>query len=177
MLVLRCTQKLLEKNPGPGTDHKDSLKPVLGDWHAKLIRLGHSPVVLCANDLSLLAILVRGKDFPRFVLSFRDRLASRLRRMGVSEQAITEELAAMEIVRIAKSNNRSVLGSMNDFVRHLRWKVDNDLDISQSDELENMLSEIPMGALKYQYPVEAAMATFNSSLISRKDLDTSNGLQ
>lgn len=177
MLVLRCTQKLLKKNPGPVTDHKDSLTPVLGSWHANLIRLEHSPVVLCANDVSLLAILVRGKDFPRFVLSFRHRLAWRLRRMGVSQQAITVELAAMEIVQIARSNSRSVLASMNDFVRHLRWRVGNDFDISQSDELEDMLSQIPMGALKYQYPVEVALAAFNSVLVSRKDLHTRHGLQ
>lgn len=168
MLVLRCTQKLLKKNPGPVTDHEDSLTPILGSWHANLIRLGHSPVVLCANDISLLTILVRGKDFPRFVLSFRERIAWRLRRMGVSERAITVELAAMENVKMARSNSRSVLASMNDFVRHLRWRVGDDFDISQLDELENMLSQIPMGALKYQYPVEAALAAVNSALLHER---------
>jgi hypothetical protein len=168
MLVLRCTQKLLRKNPGPVTGRKDSLAPVLGSWHANLIRLGNSPVVLCANDISLLAIVVRGKDFPRLVFAFRDRLAWRLRRMGVSQQAITVELAAMEIVQIEQSNNRSVLASMNDFVGHLRWKVGNNFDASQLDELENMLSETPMGALEYQYPVEVTLAAFNSGLSPRQ---------
>ena len=162
MLVLRCTQKLLRKNPGPSNGREDSLMPVLGSWHANLIRLAHSPVVLCANDISLLAIVVRGRDFPRFVFAFRDRLARRLRRMGVSHQAVSLELAAMEMVRIEQSNNRSVLASMNDLVRHLRWKVGNHFDPLQADELENMLSEIPMGSLEYQYPVEVALAAFNS---------------
>src|SRR6185436_9173270 len=109
MLVLRCTQKLLRKNPGPSTDRDDAMVPVLGSWHANLIRLGHTAVVLCVSDTSLLAILVRGRDFPRLVLAFRDRLAQRLNRMGVSSQAVTAELAAMEMVRIEPSNSRSVL--------------------------------------------------------------------
>jgi len=82
--------------------------------------------------------------------------------MGVSHQAVSLELAAMEMVRIEQSNNRSVLASMNDLVRHLRWKVGNHFDPLQADELENMLSEIPMGSLEYQYPVEVALAAFNS---------------
>jgi hypothetical protein len=50
MLVLRCTQKLLKKNPGPTEGGQDALVPVLGSWHANLIRLAHSPIVLCVND-------------------------------------------------------------------------------------------------------------------------------
>ncbi len=66
----------------------------------------------------------------------------------------------MEMVQILPSNNRSVLGSMNDFVRHLRWKVGSHFNFLNADALEDMLSETPMGALKYQYPVEVAAAAF-----------------
>lgn len=64
MLVLRCTQKLLKRNPGPTTGRQDSLVPMLGSWHANLIRLAHSPIVLCVNDISLLAILLPGRRVP-----------------------------------------------------------------------------------------------------------------
>lgn len=163
MLVLRCTQKLLRKNPGPSNGREDSLVPVLGSWHANLIRLAHIPIVLCVNDVSLLAVLVRGRDFPRFGLEFRDRLARRLRRMGVSNQAISLELAAMETMRIEQTNNRSVLASLNDFVRHLRWNVGNHFEPAQADQLEDMLSDIPMGSLKYRYPAEVALGAFKSA--------------
>jgi hypothetical protein len=60
---------------------------------------------------------------------------------------------------------------MNDFVRHLKFKVGNRFGFEEADALEDMLSEIPMGALKYQYPVgalkyqypvEVAAAAFNT---------------
>ncbi len=47
MLILRCTQKLLKRNPGPAGAQQDALAPTLGSWHANLIRLAHSPIVVC----------------------------------------------------------------------------------------------------------------------------------
>jgi hypothetical protein len=160
MLVLRCTQKLLKRNPGPIRPRQDALVPALGDWHANLIRLAKSPIVLCVNDTSLLAILVAGRDFPNFVTAFQDRLAGRLARMGLSSDTISEERAAMEVVQIQPTNSRSVLGSMNDFVHHLKCRTRIHFDFSEADALEDMLSETPMGALKYQYSVEVAAAAF-----------------
>src|SRR5947209_6995405 len=107
MLVLRCTQKLLKRNLGSASDQPDSLVPKLGNWHANLVRLAHSPIVLCVNDISLLAILLPGRDFPNLVSVFQNRLAQRLRRMGLSQDTISAERAAMEIVQIRPSNSRS----------------------------------------------------------------------
>lgn len=163
MLVLRCTQKLLKRNPGPNLPGQDAFVPVLGNWHANLIRLAKSPIVLCVNDSSLLAILVPGRDFSNFVSAFQNRLAKRLGRMGLAADIISAERAAMEIVRIQPSNSRSVLASMNDFVRHLKWRAGNHFDFSSADALEDMLSETPMGALKYHYAVEVAAAAFSDN--------------
>ncbi len=137
--------------------------PRLGDWHANLIRLAHSPVVLCVNDISLLTILVPGRDFPNLVSAFQNRLAGRLERMGLATDTISAERAAMEIVQIQPSNSRSVLASMNDFVRNLKWSAQDHFDFSEADALEDMLSETPMGALEYQYAVKVAAAAFNNS--------------
>jgi uncharacterized protein DUF6933 len=81
--------------------------------------------------------------------------------MGLSPETISVEQAAMDIIQIQPSNDRSVLASMNDLVRHLRWKVGNHFSFAEAEALEDMLSEIPMGALKYHYPVEVAAAAFN----------------
>jgi uncharacterized protein DUF6933 len=161
MLFLRCTQKLLKKNPGPTNALLDTLMPTLGSWHANLIYLAHSPIVLCVNDVSLLAVLVPGRNFSNFGSAFRDRLAERLGRMGLSPNTISVERLAMEIVQIQPSNSRSILASMNDFVRHLKFQVRNRLTFVDLNALEDRLSETPMGALEYRYPVEVAAAAFN----------------
>jgi hypothetical protein len=160
MLVLRCTQKLLKKHLGPTDSRVDTLVPVLGNWHANLVHIAHFPIVLCANDETLLTVIVRGKDFPNFLTAFRTRVIQRLRRIGISEDIISTEQFAMEIVQIQPTNNKSVLGSMNDLVHHLRWQANGRFNFLKADALEDMLSEIPMGALKYACPLEAAAAPF-----------------
>ena len=164
MLVFRCTQKLLKKKPGPVTEQTDSLVPVLGSWHANLIHVGHSPVVICTNDRSLLPVLIRGRDFPNLIGEFRERLARRLERMGIAKDAIYAELAAMETVQIGPSNSKSVLGSMNDLAYGLKSQVGYRYDLSQLDELEDLLSQTLMGALKYKCPVEVAAEAFGLKL-------------
>ncbi|MDT4969534.1 MAG: hypothetical protein QOJ64_4271 [Acidobacteriota bacterium] len=164
MLTLRCTQKLLKKNPGPTNGRQDTLVSTLGGWHANLIRLASSPIVLCVNDVSLLSVLIPGRNSPNLVSAFRDRLSERLSRMGLAQDTILEERAAMEIVQVQPTNSKSVLGSMNDFVKHLKWKVatlGTRFNFQDADRLEDMLSEIPMGPLKYKYPAEVAAAAFS----------------
>jgi hypothetical protein len=161
MLTLRCTQKLLKRNPSSANVQADDLVPVLGAWHANLIRVASSPIVLCVNDISLLAILFPGRDFPNLASAFQNRLTQRLRRMSLSEETISREQAAMDAIQIQPSNNRSVLGSMNDFVHYLRYRTEEHFSFAEADAIEDQLSETPMGALKYQYPVEVAAAAFN----------------
>jgi len=162
MLVIRCTQKLLKKNPGSDNAREDTLVPTLGGWHANLVWLAHSPIVLCVNDNSLLTVLVPGKNFPNFGSAFRDRLTQRLRRLGLFEASISVERAAMEIIQIQPSNSRSVLGSMNDLARLLKFRVGDRFSFLEADALEDMLSKTPMGALEYSYPVEVAAAAFSN---------------
>jgi len=66
----------------------------------------------------------------------------------------------MEIVQIHPSNSRSVLASMNDYVRQLKWKPRDRFSFSEADTLEDALSETPMGALKYKFPYEVALGAF-----------------
>lgn len=162
MLVIRCTQKLLKKNPGSENAREDTLVPTLGGWHANLIRLAHSPVVLCVNDNSLLTVLVAGKNFPNFGSAFRERLTQRLRRLGLLEATISRESAAMEVIRIQSYNSRSVLASMNDSARLLKFRVGDRFSFAEADALEDMLSKTPMGAIEYSYPVEIAAAAFSN---------------
>ena len=161
MLVIHCTQKLLKRNPGPASVGQDTLVPTLGSWHANLVWLAHSPVVVCVNDNSLLPMLVPGKNFSNFCSAFRDRLTQRLGRLGLPEATISMERAAMERIQIQPATNRSVLGSLNDLVRLLKFRVEDHFSFAQADALEDMLSKTPMGALKYAFPIEVAVAAFS----------------
>ena len=160
MLILRCTQKLRKKNLGPLSEEEDSLVPVLRSWHANLVYLARSPVVVCVNDQTLLSVLVPGRNFPNITTAIRGRIGERLRRMGLPPEMISNEVDAMRVVRVEPSNSRSVLASMNDFVFGMKLYVGERFNFERADALEDRLSHTPMGALKYQYPVEAAYSLF-----------------
>ena len=162
MLVIRCTQKLLKHKPGPSSDAEDDLQPALGNWHANLVRINHWPIVLCVNDFSLLSIILPGRDFPNFTVAFQNRLGMRLDRLGVPQERIAGELAAIERTNVQPSNSKSVLGSMNDFVGHLRYGWDR-FTPEEVTPWEDQLSQTPMGALKYSYPVEVAFALLTAT--------------
>ena len=89
--------------------------------------------------------------------------------MGVSSTIVSKERAAIEAIEVRPTNNRSVLGSMNDFAFHLKSEVGSRFYDDKADSLEDMLSHIPMSALKYEYPVEAAARLFavNRELVNR----------
>jgi hypothetical protein len=148
------------KDLGPLDGRQDSLLPTLGSWHANLIYLARSPIVLCVNDRSLLSVLVAGRQFANILSVIKARIEERFRRMGLCAELLLKEQAAMEVVDVQPSISKSVLGSMNDFVHGLKCHVLDRLDIEALDELEDMLSERPMGALDYQYPVEVAYQLF-----------------
>lgn len=160
MLTLRCTQKLRMENLGPVAGRHDSLVPTLGTWHANLIDVDRSRLVLCVNDRSLLSVIVPGRQFDNILSAITARIKKRLSRLGLSEEMLLREQAAMEVVEVQRSNSKSVLASMNDFVRGIKWQVPNRVGIENLDELEDILSETPMGALNYQFPVEVACQAF-----------------
>lgn len=160
MLILRCTERLLKKPLGPLSPGDDDLKPTLGDWHANLLRFGPTPVVLAVNDISRLALLLPGRDFPNLLTEFKARLFQQLRRLGVPEDRITSEAAAMQSIRLDRTASRSVLGTMNDFVFQLRWRFNEGRNLQDADYLEDDLSETPISTLGYASPKEAARAAF-----------------
>ena len=84
---------------------EDDLESVLGDWHANLVRLGRTPVVLAVNDVSLLTVLVPGRNFANLLTPFRDRLMRRLIRLGVSADRMAHETAATKCICVDRTNS------------------------------------------------------------------------
>lgn len=79
------------------------------------MHMGRRQVVLFVSERSLLPVVVEAS--PGGTLGERHRVATGelLRRLGAPPGAIELELAAMADVRLGRTANRRVVGSMNDF--------------------------------------------------------------
>jgi hypothetical protein len=146
MVTIRCTNKLLARIGAPATETAPATT-LLGDWHAKPVAIGHQRLVLLISEHSRLPVLMRARDVKHLALNFPDALAAVLWGLGVEAAAINREVAATREAVIAKTDNRSLLGTLNDFAFMLQRQLPDrpDLDLVQA-ALE--LSHTPVQPLR-----------------------------
>jgi hypothetical protein len=77
-------------------------------------------------------------------------------RLRVPAPAIEREIEAMRDCVIAVTNNRSVLGTLNDFSHLLKWRLDEGPDADLVDDAL-WLSRTPVGPLGYDAPDEVTL--------------------
>ena len=82
---------------------------------------------------------------------------------GFSQIQIEKVLEEYRTIHFAKTNNRSVLGSINDLAFHMEAHIKSSGGIRNLglDAINDVLNRIPMGALNYQYSIEALKAKLN----------------
>jgi hypothetical protein len=117
VLTLRCTQRVRTRLrlPEQLRDAPQS-SGALGDWYVHLVRFGRSEFAIATSERSLLTMLLPSRELrTSLVPNLRAALRSLLERLGVPEEQVSREVAAMEPVSFARATNRRVLGSMNDF--------------------------------------------------------------
>jgi hypothetical protein len=122
MLVLRCTQKLLKRIGTADADPPQSTT-ALGDWFAQPLSVGHQRFVLLASEHSRLPILMPARDVKHLADNFPEALFGMLLAVGVPISAVEREVEACDDIVIAATNNRSVLGTLNDYSRMLQWTM------------------------------------------------------
>ncbi len=160
MQIIRCTKKLSkELRISPG--EMEQLDGVLGGWHGNLLRIERRKCVLFTNDATLFSVFVPGmkkERFQRITHVFGQELFRSLRREGFGQPEIEAVLDEIEEIHYAKTNNRSVLGSMNDLAYQLEWIVHSNGGLAQAsmDPVAHELNRIPMSAIKaHTFSIEA----------------------
>lgn len=127
----------------------------LGDWYGNLLFSGYHRFLLFVSERSLLPVLMPLRERSQLLPNFRARLAELLLHLGISEKDVAKELSEMSEVVIARTANRSVLGTLNDFTRNVKAYLQMHDDISLLD-LELRLAGTPCGPKVYRYPNELA---------------------
>jgi len=152
MVVLRCTRKLLARIGELVADPPASTTR-LGDWHAAPLAIGRRRFVLLIGEHSRLAVLMPGRDVRHLARNFAPALESVLLRLGISPEVVECEVEASRQATIATTNNRSLLGTINDFSNLLRYRL---YDEREADlvELSLWLSHTPVRPLGPGWPDE-----------------------
>lgn len=159
MVVIRCTAKLrklfgvTQPEPGGKSDTR------LGDWHANYIYEDPPDTFLVVNDKTRLPIVVRASSFSGFLSNFRVTLAEVLVTLGVPYPEMDAELGRMESGLLAKTTNRSVLATMNDFA----YSVDGRPDLLDDPVAMSLhLAKTPCGPLQMRSPDAVVLEAFGN---------------
>ena len=157
MAILRCTKKLLSElklKPSDGTQDANEF----GCWHANLLRIDRRKCVLFTHDKTLYTFFVPGltkPHFQNFHEVFRQNLFKSLITENLSQNHIEIILDDIREIEISKTNNRSVLGSMNDLTFQLKHHIADEGGLLSADivKLNHDLNRIPMSAIKEIYSI------------------------
>jgi hypothetical protein len=143
MVVLRATKKLLSKlltarGVAAASD------TALGDWYVNRLVVDRQPLLLLVSSSSLLSILTPARDVRTLPERLPTLVATRLRGLGIARALIDAEIAAMDPVVVAGTEDRSVLGSMVDFAKAIPVYLPvGEWDLTTLQLVEARLAETP----------------------------------
>jgi hypothetical protein len=119
MVTLRCTQKLLRRLDL--TDRPAAPTTVLGDWYANILFSRPHQLVLCVSERSLLPVVLLAKGTQALASRLTFAAGLMLEKLGVAPSLIERELFEMRSFAYGRTQNRRVLGSLNDLMFQLSW--------------------------------------------------------
>lgn len=161
MHLLRCTNKLLtEVGLGEKDLYEGESSPAgLGDWYANLFRVSRYKCVLFTNESTLYSFVVFrvGKsEIKKLEAQFRSHLRFALEQEDIPEQVVFSILQDYKDIQYAKTNNRSVVGSMNEILAEYKFRVQNAaiLNPMTMEELNHEINRTPLKAIGFNYAVE-----------------------
>lgn len=161
MVVLRPTARLAAKLRMRLAEFNHPSTTRLGDWYATDLNLGRRRLVVCVSELSRLAVVLEAAPYATIPERLPPALGRVLHWIGVEQPTIEREIAAMGTIAIAKTCNRSVLGTINEFVHYLRCMHANRPVPPDPFLLSAELSEFVCMPLEDTYPKDAAFRLFS----------------
>lgn len=145
MLVVRGTEKLRDRVKGAPAAHHDISTTSLGDWFATAL-FWRPQVALVVNQRTFIPVFMELAPAATLLDRVPAAIEAVLRRHGVGQAFIAAEHEAMNEIRIAHTNDRSVLGVMNEFAFLGKHHVTGGL--VDLEELSLRLAGMPLGPLR-----------------------------
>ncbi len=162
MRIIHCTRKLLKELDVPLVELDKITSPTegLGNWYANLLRIDRRKCLIFTNEKSLYTFLipkVLKSNLKNIEEEFLIHLSYNLQNEGFRLEAINRVMQEYQEIGFAKTSNRRVLGSMNEFAFEYDYLIRREGGIENIRilHLNKEINRTPMGALKYGYPIEA----------------------
>ena len=167
MQLIRCTKKLQKEMGLKKTDlvETEPEHSFLGSWHANLLYINKRKCVLFVNDKTLFNFIVpdvRRSQIKELDKLFTFHLAPVIASEDLSEKVQAAIMAEYQDLAYAKTNNRSVLGSMNDLALNYKYFIlrEGSVHSPKIPEIIRELNRMPLSALDEILPIRAIQSLY-----------------
>ena len=165
-MLIRCTKKLLSELKVKPTN-EDPPKDPFWSWHANMFYIDRRKCVLITNDITLFTLFIpalKKPDFQKFDLIFGQHLFENLMHEGIAQNQIEILLSECNKIQYDKTNNRSVLGSMNDQRFLVEYFIQSEGGLAKTNifELNRRLNRNIFSAIDLKYPIKMLIRQLDS---------------
>lgn len=171
MRILHCTRKLLKELEVPFVEPDKIPEPTegLGNWYANLLRIERKKCLLFTNEKTLYSFLipkVLKANLKNIEEEFLINLSYNLQAEGFGLEVINRVMQEYQEIVFAKTSNRQVLGSMNEFAFEYDFFIrrEGGLEKARIFEVNKHINRTPLSPLKYKYPVDMLQEILNRGL-------------
>ena len=171
MQLIRCTQKLLKEMGLKKTDlnTSDPVFSYLGAWHANLLHIDGKKCVLFVNDRTLFNFLaqnVKRQEIKNLSHLFNEHLIYALSSENLTDEIKEKIISEYKEINYTTTNNKKVLGSMNDLAFHYKHHILSEGGIFSAliPTIINKLNHMPMGVIDYNYASEELKSIYENTI-------------
>lgn len=160
-MLIRCTLKLLKEINLAKSELTDNVsqESTLGEWYANMFFIERKKCLIFTNVRTLFTFMSFGVDKAQI------KNIGGLFRAGLGRVLLDEDFNGAIIQRLVdecrdmqfgKTNNKSVLGAMNDHVKSAKWMVCQDGGLAKCDfsRLMKKLNRTPFSTRRFAYAIE-----------------------
>ena len=163
MRLIHCTQKLLKELAVTPVDLAGYTQDSdgIGNWYAHLIRIDKRKCILFTNERTLYSFLIPHvvkSDLRNIKNEFIAHLVFNLQKDGFGIEVINKVRQEYGEIGFARTVNRSVIGSMNEFAFEYKFLImrDGGMENTIILEVNKIINQTPMKHnSKYLFPIKA----------------------
>ncbi|NBB90502.1 MAG: hypothetical protein GVY23_04760 [Spirochaetes bacterium] len=156
-MIIRCTQKVARKIKVELPD--SSPESTESEWYTNLFRHRGEQFLVFTESTTLLSVVVRGRGITSkqsFLRSFEAAVDDYCRNRAMASVLGAEIAFRPNEAEFHKTNNRRILGSMNDLIYSA--KVQLEMHERSLLDLSDRLNETPMSYLGYSNPMKQVVS-------------------
>jgi hypothetical protein len=154
LVYVKCTKKLLARVGAKPPVSEPNHSLILGDWFANIIPVWGGEVIVCLNEASLLTVILPASADAALGPEVRYRVFSLMERLNVPARFAEVVEAEFEPIVIARADNRTMLGRLNQVAMYCEGKVDLKHFKRTQREAEDFLTRSLHGPQPYRRPVD-----------------------